>query len=224
LLSLVDQMLEAVAALARTPEEGRSEQLTRAINLAEQAAEMAVELLEGRAELLGKLMEQLVAQRLAYLEWPRGAAGPQQELQEVIRRGVERFRERPAPTEGETGEVTTAGPVPQERPAVSESDAVAAAPGGACAPADPVRKALAALFPGREVREGYPFHGTVLGYYLPQERLAVAVEGRYGVKRARQEYFCRREGITLVMLDPASAGDPYRAAQVIRQAARKRAG
>ncbi|MGB9886705.1 MAG: hypothetical protein ACPLPT_09355 [Moorellales bacterium] len=225
LLSLVDQMLEAVAVLARAPEEERGEQFARAIGLAEQASAMAVELLEGRVELLGKLMEQLVAQRLSRLEWPRDAGGLQRELQEVIRRGVERLGEKPSPTEVETGEVIAAK-VP-EPPTVSEPSRAAkeaTAPVRLSSPVDPVRKALAVLFPGREVREGYPFHGTVLGYYLPQERVAVTVEGRYGARKARQEYFCRQEGITLVVLDPDSAGDPYRAAQAIRQAVRRRVG
>ncbi|MBC7336353.1 MAG: hypothetical protein H5U01_08805 [Clostridia bacterium] len=49
----------------------------------------------------------------------------------------------------------------------------------------------------------------------------MAVEGKFGGGKARQEYYCRLEGINLIILDAASAANPWRAAQVIRQARRR---
>jgi len=179
-----------------------------------QAAEMAVELLEGRTELLERLLEQLVAQRLAGTEWVRTSEWFRRELQSVIRSGIERYR-----TGLESREAASPEVLAEAQAEAGEPAPPAAEPGEReeCA-GDPLRRALALLFPGREVRERYAFHGTLLDYFLPQERLALAVEGRPGVRPVRQEYFCRQEGITLVVLDPATAEDAWQAARFIRRA------
>lgn len=214
ILALTDRLVEAAMALNLLEGEARAEQRDKGAALAAELAGLAVDLLEGRTDLLEKLLEQLVAQRLPSHQVLESFGSFSSDLKELLQLGLARYREEAAkPKQGQRPEALSASPkdgLPNARPepATARAD-------------DPILQALAVVFPGREVQKGVPFHGTVLAYYLPQEKLAVAVEGRYGCGKARQEYYCRLEGINLITLDAATAANPWRAAQAIRQGRRK---
>ncbi|MBC7347379.1 MAG: hypothetical protein H5U00_07990 [Clostridia bacterium] len=218
ILALVDQLIEAAMGLGLLEGEARAAQWEKGRGLVKEVAGLAVDFLEGRSDLLENLLEQLAAQRLPDREILKGFGSFGADLKEIIREGVARYREQVTKQEAppQEGQVPPLLPGPEV-----EVRGVAPAEHRPLPAADAVLRALALVFPGREVQQGYPFHGTTLAYYLPQEKVAVAVEGKFGGGKARQEYYCRLEGINLIILDAASAANPWRAAQVIRQARRR---
>lgn len=207
ILALTDRLVEAAMALNLLEGEARAEQQDKGAALAAELAGLAVELLEGRSDLLEKLLEQLVAQRLPSQQVLESFGSFASDLKELLQLGLARYR-----GEGRQREPTAASPAAPLAASRPEAAAAATAPA-----ADPVLQALAAVFPDCEVQRNVAFHGTVLPYYLPQQKLAIAVAGGRESKEARREYFCRLEGIELITLDAAAAANPWLAARAIRR-------
>jgi hypothetical protein len=170
----------------------------KAVDLVVELSSTAADLLEGRLDLLEKLLEQLVLQRLP----DKDLGAVYAELQDIITRGVKRYLEKVKAVDFNPSHTVPHQDYPSKH-VTSE-------------PPDPILEALAKAFPGSTIHRNWSFHGAFLPYYLPEHRLAVAIEGRHRAG-SRQEYYCRQEGILLVWLPQAAASDPRWVARILRQ-------
>lgn len=242
ILSLVDRLNETLLAANETEGDDRAGRQAQGVDLIEELSNYAIDLLEGREDLLEELIMQMVKQRLpddAVADFDNLVSS----LNEIVAMGAHRFRQTKAaqnptapvpPAQGEQcqqeEQITDQAPTVQKFPVVEtasiEEDTVlepepeTKAP--RCRPSpqpavDPVLQALSMAFPGQRVEQGYLFHGARLPYFLPEERLVVFIGEGGSRLGALQQFYFRQEGLKTVSLDAELAVDVRQAAQFIRR-------